>query len=69
FMLAGSDRQFYPATAAVSGETVVLHAAKVKYPVAVRYAFFNYPVTNLENGKGFPALPFRTDNWKEKMPE
>jgi len=69
FMLAGSDQQFYPATAAISGETVVLHSAKVKHPVAVRYAFFNYPVTNLENGKGFPALPFRTDNWKEKTPE
>lgn len=66
FMLAGSDQQFYPASATISGETVVLHAAKVKHPVAVRYAFFNYPVTNLENGKGFPALPFRTDHWEEK---
>lgn len=66
FMLAGSDQQFYPAAAIISGETVVLHAAKVKRPVAVRYAFFNYPVTNLENGKGFPALPFRTDHWEEK---
>jgi sialate O-acetylesterase len=39
----------------------------VKKPVAVRYAFTNFPVTNLENGAGWPVVPFRTDNWPEKI--
>jgi len=43
----------------------MLTSSKVKNPVAVRYAFTNYPVTNLENKEGLPALPFRTDNWLE----
>lgn len=30
---------------------------------AVRYAFLPYPITNLENGAGLPAEPFRTDSW------
>ncbi|MBE7177167.1 MAG: sialate O-acetylesterase [Mucilaginibacter polytrichastri] len=68
FTMAGNDRKFYPAQAVLSGNTVVLRSAKVPAPVAVRYAFFNYPVTNLENGAGFPALPFRTDAWPEEKP-
>lgn len=40
-------------------------SSKVKKPVAVRYAFTNYAVTNLENVAGLPAVPFRSDNWKE----
>lgn len=66
FYLAGSDRVFHAATATIRGNTVVIYAKEVPRPVAVRYAFFNYPVTNLQNGAGFPALPFRTDNWPEK---
>lgn len=66
FFLAGSDRVFYPAEASIEGNTVILHTEKVASPVAVRYAFFNYPVTNLQNGAGLPAEPFRSDGWPEQ---
>lgn len=65
FYLAGEDRVFHPAEATIKANTVELKSNRVKHPVAVRYAFFNYPETNLQNGAGLPALPFRTDNWPE----
>ena len=65
FTVAGEDRIFYPAEATIMGNGIVLFSKKVKKPVAVRYAFTNYPVTNLENTAGIPAVPFRTDNWPE----
>lgn len=67
FFIAGADSVFYPAKATIVGGTVVIKSDKVKRPIAVRYAFFNYPITNLQNGDDFPAVPFRTDNWPEKM--
>ena len=36
----------------------------VPKPVAVRYAWAHNPPTNLYNGAGLPAAPFRTDDWK-----
>lgn len=65
FALAGEDRVFHPARASIRGNTIELTADAVTKPIAVRYAFFNYPVTNLQNGFGFPALPFRSDDWPE----
>ena len=65
FTIAGANRIFYPAKTTIINNTVMLTSSKVKNPVAVRYAFTNYPVTNLENKEGLPALPFRTDNWLE----
>lgn len=66
FTMAGADQVFYPATATIQGNTIILHSDKVPRPVAVRYAFFNYPVTHLQNGAGLPAAAFRTDHWAEK---
>ena len=60
FYVAGKDRKFYPAEAVIRGNEVVLHSKAVKTPVAVRYAFTNYPVTNFGNLEGFPAVPFRS---------
>jgi Domain of unknown function (DUF303). len=65
FTIAGADRVFHPAQAVIEGNTIVVHSPKVKKPVAVRYAFTNYPVTNLENKAHFPAVSFRTDNFAE----
>jgi sialate O-acetylesterase len=67
FMIAGADQVFYATEAKILGNTIELTAKQVKKPVAVRYAFTNYPVTNLENGDGLPAVPFRTDNWTEPV--
>ncbi len=66
FTVAGDDHVFHPATAVVDGQRIVVRCAAVKHPVAVRYAFTNYPVTNLQNGEGLPAVPFRTDRWAEQ---
>ena len=66
FYLAGSDSVFYPAQAVIVGNTVELMAPKVATPLFVRYAFYNYPVTNLQNKAGLPAESFRTDNFLEK---
>lgn len=65
FQLAGKDRKFYSAKAEIVGKTIKLQADQVPDPVAVRYAFTNYPVTNLFNRAGLPAIPFRSDNWEE----
>lgn len=65
FQLAGEDQVFYSAEAKIEGNNIVVMSSKVKKPVAVRYAFTNYAVTNLENVAGLPAVPFRSDNWKE----
>jgi len=63
FELAGADRVFHPATAVIDGPSVVVSAAAVTAPVAVRYAFTNAPQASLVNAAGLPAAPFRTDDW------
>ena len=63
FQIAGADRQFHPATARIEHDTVVVSAAEVRGPVAVRYAWTNAPEANLFNGAGLPAAPFRSDDW------
>jgi sialate O-acetylesterase len=67
FEIAGADKVFHLAEAIINDETVILLSPRVKKPVAVRYAFTNYPVTNFENKEGIPAVPFRTDNWEESI--
>lgn len=63
FTIAGADKVFYPANAVVSGNKVIVTSPDVKYPVAVRYAWANFPACNLYNGAGLPASPFKTDDW------
>ena len=63
FELAGADRRFHPALAAIAGDSVVVRSAEVPAPVAVRYAWSNAPEANLFNGSGLPAAPFRSDTW------
>ena len=61
FEIAGPDREFIPAdTAAIDGEGVVLTTA-LENPRYVRYAWRRWVDTNLQNGDGLPAEPFRTD--------
>lgn len=63
FEIAGEDKIFHPATAVISGKTVLVQSDEVKKPVAVRYAFKDRSEGNLYNVEGLPAAPFRTDNW------
>jgi sialate O-acetylesterase len=63
FAIAGADRKFHWAKAAVEGKTIVVKSDEVAAPVAVRYAWADDPACNLYNGAGLPASPFRTDDW------
>jgi sialate O-acetylesterase len=64
FILAGEDQVFYPATAKIVNNTIVVSSKKIAKPVSVRYAWKNSPKVNLFNKEGLPAVPFRTDKWK-----
>jgi sialate O-acetylesterase len=62
--VAGADRKFEPAEAAIDGSRLVVWSDKVPEPVAVRYAFTQNPTgVLLYNKDGLPASPFRTDDW------
>lgn len=64
FAVAGADRRFVWADAAIQGNRVVVWSDRVPDPVAVRYAWGNNPEdANLYNEKGLPTSPFRTDRW------
>lgn len=64
FVIAGADKQWQPATARIAGDKVIVSSPDVMQPVAVRYAWENFPTCNLYNGAVLPASPFRTDDWK-----
>jgi len=61
FTIAGTDKNFRPATAKIQGETVVVSSPEVSAPEAVRYGWANVPDVNLFNREGLPASPFRTE--------
>jgi len=63
FMVAGTDKKFVPAQAAIEGNTVVVSSPDIANPVAVRFAWHETAIGNLGNKEGLPAAPFRTDNW------
>jgi sialate O-acetylesterase len=70
FELAGADQKFFSATARITGQdTVAVSSPNVSKPIAVRYAWANFPLCNLYNQEGFPAYPFRTDDWPWLNPE
>ena len=76
FEVIGETAEFVPATAVVEGaDTVVISAAGVKEPVAVRYAWHKLAEPNLANGAGLPASAFRAGTVPEydfftlKVPE
>lgn len=61
FAIAGADKKWVWADAKIDGDSVVVSAASVAAPVAVRYAWGENPANNLANKAGLPAVPFRTD--------
>ncbi|MGC4111457.1 MAG: sialate O-acetylesterase [Nocardioides sp.] len=63
FELAGADGKFHEAVARIAGEVVTVTSAAVPAPRHVRYAWADSPATNLVNGAGLPAAPFRTDTY------
>ncbi len=67
FLIAGEDKKFVPASATIDGTSVLVSSPRVAKPVAVRYAWDDDAETNLINGAGLPAAPFRTDTWTEAV--
>jgi len=66
FVIAGSDRRFVEAEAAIEENSVVVSSEKVPEPIAVRYAWADNPEgCNLYNTEDLPASPFRTDTWSK----
>lgn len=61
FTIAGIDKVFYPATAIISGNDILVSNPNVTDPKIVRYAFSNSVITNFMNSNNLPAVPFRTD--------
>jgi sialate O-acetylesterase len=65
FEIAGSDGVFYFAKATIKDRTIILSSNKVPNPVAAHFGWMGDATEcNLFNKEGFPALPFRTDEWK-----
>ena len=65
FEIAGSDQKFYDATATIQGSTVLISSEKIASPIAARFGWIGDASScNLFNKDGFPAIPFRTDDWK-----
>jgi len=61
FTIAGADGKFVEAKAEIKGSNIIVSAAGVPAPRAVRYGWANVPEVNLFNQEGLPASPFRTD--------
>lgn len=62
--IAGADKIFYPATAKIENDKLIVSAKQVPQPVAVRFSFTNAGVGNLFSNEGLPVAPFRTDDWE-----
>lgn len=65
FEIAGDDQIFYYAKAKIVDDKVMIYNENVKNPVAIHFGWADDASdNNLYNKEGFPAVPFRTDNWK-----
>lgn len=65
FEIAGPDHHFHYAKAFLDNNKVVVYADEVQSPVSVHYAWSDdNGDANLYNFEDFPAVPFRTDQWK-----
>ncbi len=63
FQIAGNNRHFVTGIAKIVGVTVHVHAAAVRHPAAVRFAYEDIATPNLMNKAGLPAMPFATARW------
>ena len=64
FQIAGVDKNWIWAEAAIDGDTVLVSSPDIPTPHAVRYAWRGVPNgANLTNSSGLPASLFKTDDW------
>lgn len=59
FEIAEHDGLYFPASARIDGETIVLTCDKIKNPRFVRYGWQPFTRANLVNAAGFPASTFK----------
>jgi sialate O-acetylesterase len=62
FLIAGDDKNFFPADVKLEKDRIVVSNKQVPNPVAVRFSFSNTGMSNVFNKEGLPVIPFRTDN-------
>ena len=55
-----ANGDWFPADAAIDGDTVTLTADAVACPSVARYGWFGWGPAPLFNGVALPAAPFRT---------
>lgn len=67
FTIAGADKKFVEAKAEIVGSNVVVSAAGVDKPEAVRFGWNELAEPNLSSTDGLPASPFRTDKWTDAV--
>ncbi|HHU26447.1 MAG TPA: sialate O-acetylesterase [Bacteroidales bacterium] len=64
FQIAGENKSFYPAKAALVRNQIFVFSPHVKNPVAVRYCFNDTADTEIFTVEGnLPVSSFRTDDW------
>ena len=65
FEAAGVDKVFYPvkARADMRNKSICISSDKIDNIVAIRFCFHNLDTVKIHNTRGFPVIPFRTDNW------
>src|SRR5262249_45471084 len=63
FTVCGDDHKFVKADAEVRDNKIEVSSKEIDKPVAVRFGWANFTVTNLFNKEGLPATPFRTDDF------
>ncbi len=64
FLICGEDREFHPASVKEIGEDwVAIVSPEVAAPESVRYCWEDTAPSLLGNSDGFPAFPFRTDDY------
>jgi len=65
FEIAGADSVFRFAKAFIRDDKIILSTDKVSNPMAAHFGWMgDASECNLFNKEGFPAVPFRTDEWK-----
>ncbi len=64
FTIAANDKKFIHANAKItSRDTIEVWSDEVEDPAAVRYAWADNPICNVQSNEGLPMTPFRTDDW------
>jgi sialate O-acetylesterase len=58
FEICGPDQHFFPASAQIKGDMVIVASKLVPDPFAVRYDWSDNPSGNLVNAQLFPTRPF-----------